>query len=154
MVDELGNVVTEERPVRKPDGSISYSSAGPDASWEGNYVAYTTEEYVKDDEGTFYRQVLPRNNDSSNPKPWYRIESQQVASQDGLYIWTQTIGNQYNYTEVSTWLTWGHTEEELAEKEPVVGHSILKINMSKIIIMETIISVVIIQPIVKVLQIS
>ena len=116
VLDEHGVVVTEERPERNPDGSIKYSPAGDGATWEGNYVAYTTEEYVKDNEGNFYRQVLPRNYDASKPKPWYRKESQQVASQDGLYIWTQTIGDQYNYTAASTWLTWGHTEEELAEK--------------------------------------
>ena len=80
----------------------------------GNYVQDYS--YVENTEGTYYHPLVNRNGDGNKPKPWYSSVQQQVADPNGDYIWTQTIGNQWNYTECSTWLTWGHTEAELAEK--------------------------------------
>ena len=72
--------------------------------------------YVENAQGTYYHPLVSRNYDGNKPKPWYSMSQQQVADQNGDYIWTNSIGDQYNYIDCTTWLTWNHTEEELAEK--------------------------------------
>lgn len=116
VVDEQGNPVMETVPVYDANGNIIYDPAAAGATYEGNYIRNEVDVYVKASDGAYYHPLLARNNDGNKPKPWYSKTQKQVADPDGDYIWTNTIGNQYNYTECSTWLTWGHTEAELAEK--------------------------------------
>ena len=78
----------------------------------GNFVKDYSYEVATN--GEYYHPFKDRNYDSSKPKPWYSKSQKQVADKNGDYIWTNTIGNQYNYTDVSTWLSWSHSEEELA----------------------------------------
>lgn len=72
--------------------------------------------YEEAEDGEYYHPLVNRNNDGNKPKPWYSKTQRQIADPNGDYIWTQTIGNQYNYTLCATWLTWGHTEAELEAK--------------------------------------
>lgn len=116
VVDENGDPVMETVPVYDQNGSIIYDPAGDGATYEGNYIRNEVDVYVKAADGAYYHPLLARNNDSNKPKPWYLKTQKQVADPNGDYIWTNTIGNQYNYAKVSDWLTWGHTEAELAEK--------------------------------------
>ncbi len=116
VVDEQGNPVMETVPVYDENGNIIYDPAVDGATYEGNYIRNEVDVYVKAADGAYYHPLLARNNDGNKPKPWYLKTQKQVADPNGDYIWTNTIGNQYNYTECSTWLTWGHTETELAEK--------------------------------------
>lgn len=117
VVDELGNPVYQTVQVRDGNGNLVYEEVtDPNATWEGNYVPYEVEEYFEAEDGGFYRPMLNRNYDSNKPKPWYKKENTQVPDPDGEYIWTSSIGDQYNYTLCSTWLTWGHSEAELAQK--------------------------------------
>ena len=116
IVDEHGDPVMETVPVYDANGNIIYDPAAAGATYEGNYIRNEVDVYVKAANGEYYHPLLARNNDGTKPKPWYSQTQKQVADPDGDYIWTQTIGDQYNYTECSNWLTWGHTEAELAEK--------------------------------------
>lgn len=116
VVDENGDPVMETVPVYDQNGSIIYDPAGDGATYEGNYIRNEVDVYVKAADGAYYHPLLARNNDGNKPKPWYLKTQKQVADPNGDYIWTNTIGNQYNYAKVSDWLTWGHTEAELAEK--------------------------------------
>jgi len=114
--DGQGNPVMETVPVYDQNGKIIYDDAPAGATYEGNYIRNEVDVYVKAADGAYYHPLLARNNDGNKPKPWYSKTQKQVADPNGDYIWTQTIGNQYNYAKVSDWLNWGHTEAELAEK--------------------------------------
>ena len=105
VLDEHGDVVTEERPVRKPDGSISYSSAGPDASWEGNYVAYETTRYVRDENGTLYRPMLNRNYDGNKPKPWYQktVSYEKCEESEATHVWPNGESHSDYVVTYDTW---------------------------------------------------
>ena len=114
VTDEDGNPVYKTVEVRDENGKLVYDEV-PGATYEGYYVKYETEEYVKNENGQYYHPLLS-GAQWDTPKPRFNKGTKQVADPNGDYIWTQTIGNQYNYTKVSEWLTWGHTEAELAEK--------------------------------------
>ncbi len=114
VVDEQGNPVYKTVEERDENGKLVYKEV-PGATYEGHYVKYETEEYVEVEDGKYYHPLLS-GAQWDTPKPRFNKGTKQVADPNGDYIWTQTIGNQYNYEKVSVWLTWGHTEEELAEK--------------------------------------
>ena len=114
VTDEDGNPVYKTVEVRDENGKLVYEEV-PGATYEGYYVKYETEEYVKAENGKYYHPLLS-GAQWDTPKPRFTKGTKQVADPNGDYIWTKTKGDQYNYTEVSTWLSWGNTEDALAEK--------------------------------------
>lgn len=124
VTDGEGNVIYDTVETRDANGNLVYESAGDDATWEGNYIKYSAEEYVKADDGTYYHPLVS-GAQWNTPAPRYTKTTQDVADPNGDYIWPN-LENKNWYTTVTDWLTWdGSSEEKLAEMR-ANGHTFSK----------------------------
>ena len=108
VTDENGDPVYKTVEVYDENGNPVYVEAGDEATYEGNYVKYETEEYVPADNGIYYRPLVTTEYDNS--VTMYYTEESYESDSNGNYVKTSWG----SYETLETVRSWGWTDEDIA----------------------------------------
>ena len=92
VTDENGNPVYETVEVHDANGNLVYEELGEDATYEGNYVKYETQEYQEATDGQYCHRLIQDDNGT------YTVQYSYTENKTG--IWCKAPWDS------SVWTTW------------------------------------------------